>query len=199
VTGLETTGIKPGGGETSLLDDVGKILISEQEIQKRVAELAQAINATYTDEDRPLLICVLKGAFMFLADLVRHLEMRHEVDFMEISSYGAGTVSSGIVRILLDLDQSIEGRHVLIIEDIIDSGRTLDYVTRNLRTRRPASVRVCTLLSKPSRREIEIPLDFVGFEVPDEFVAGYGLDFAQEYRNLPFIGVLKEEIYARGE
>jgi hypoxanthine phosphoribosyltransferase len=196
---LESMGVKPRSGEMSLLDDVGKVLISEQEIQKRVAELAQAINATYTDDDRPLLICVLKGAFMFLADLVRHLEIRHEVDFMEISSYGAGTVSSGIVRILLDLAQSIEGRHVLIVEDIIDSGRTLDYVTRNLQTRRPASVRVCTLLSKPSRREIEIPLDFVGFEVPDEFVAGYGLDFGEEYRHLPFIGVLKEEVYERGE
>jgi len=178
-----------------LRDDVAKILIPEQELQARVAELGRAINATYTDADRPLLVCVLKGAFMFLADLTRHLEMRHEVDFMEISSYGAGTVSSGVVRILLDLERNIEGRHVLIVEDIIDSGRTLDYITRNLRTRRPASLRVCTLLSKPSRREIDVSLDFVGFEVPDEFVMGYGLDFAEEYRNLPFIGVLKEEVY----
>jgi hypoxanthine phosphoribosyltransferase len=176
-----------------LRDDVLKTLISEQELQARVAELGQEINATYTDDDRPLLICVLKGAFMLLADLVRHLEMRHEVDFMEISSYGAGTVSTGVVRILLDLAQNIEGRHVLIVEDIIDSGRTLDYITRNLETRGPASVRVCTLLSKPDRREIDIPVDFVGFEVPDEFVVGYGLDFVEEYRNLPFIGVLKEE------
>ena len=177
-----------------LRDDVLKTLISEQELQARVAELGQEINATYTDEDRPLLICVLKGAFMLLADLVRHLDVRHEVDFMEISSYGAGTVSTGVVRILLDLAQNIEGRHVLIVEDIIDSGRTLDYITRNLKTRGPASVRVCTLLSKPSRREIDIPVDFVGFEVPDEFVVGYGLDFVEEYRNLPFIGVLKEEV-----
>ena len=182
-----------------LLDDVGKILISEQEIQERIAELGREINATYSDEDCPLLVCVLKGAFMFLADLVRHLQMRHEIDFMEISSYGTRTTSSGVVRILLDLDQNIQDRHVLIIEDIIDSGRTLDYVTRNLGTRSPASVRVCTLLSKPSRREIDIPLDFVGFEVPDEFVAGYGLDFAEEYRNLRFIGVLKEEVYQQGE
>jgi hypoxanthine phosphoribosyltransferase len=182
-----------------LRDDVAKVLISEQKIQARIAELAQEINATYTDADRPLLVCVLKGAFMFLADLMRHLEMRHEVDFMEISSYGAGTESSGVVRILLDLSQSIEGRHVLIVEDIIDSGRTLDYITRNLGTRRPASLRVCTLLSKPSRREIDIPLDFVGFEVPNEFVAGYGLDFAEEYRNLPFVGVLKEGLYAGHE
>jgi hypoxanthine phosphoribosyltransferase len=182
-----------------LRDDVAKVLISERELQARIAELGQEINATYTDTDRPLLICVLKGAFMFLADLVRHLEMRHEVDFMEISSYGAGTESSGVVRILLDLGQSIEGRHVLIVEDIIDSGRTLDYITRNLGTRMPASVRVCTLLSKPSRREIDIPLDFVGFEVPNEFVAGYGLDFAEEYRNLPFVAVLKEELYTEHE
>ena len=180
-------------------DDVAKILISEQEIQARVRELGQQINAAYGDGDRLLLVCVLKGAFMFLADLVRHLEVRHEVDFMEISSYGAGTVSSGVVRILLDLEQNVEGRHVLIVEDIIDSGRTLDYITRNLQTRRPASVRVCTLLSKPSRREIDVPLAFVGFEIPDEFVLGYGLDYAEEYRNLPFIGVLKEEIYQRDQ
>ncbi len=178
-----------------LRDDVSKILISEEKLQARVEELAREINAAYTDADRPLLVCVLKGGFMFLADLTRHLEMRHEIDFMEVSSYGAGTVSSGVVRILLDLECNIEGRHVLIVEDIVDSGRTLEYITRNLSTRRPASMRVCTLLSKPSRREINVPLDFVGFEVPDEFVMGYGLDFAEEYRNLPFIGVLKEEVY----
>jgi hypoxanthine phosphoribosyltransferase len=182
-----------------LRDDVAKTLISESELQARVAELGREINATYTDDDRPLLVCVLKGAFMFLADLVRHLEMRHEVDFMEISSYGAATVSSGVVRILLDLAQNTEGRHVLIVEDIIDSGRTLDYITRNLQTRGPASLRVCTLLSKPDRREIDVPPDFVGFEVPDEFVVGYGLDFAEEYRNLPFIGVLKEEVVQSSE
>jgi len=177
-----------------LRDDIAKVLVPESELQKRVAELGQEINATYSDEDRLLLICVLKGAFVFLADLIRHLEVRHEVDFMEISSYGARTESSGVVRILLDLAQSIEGRHVLIVEDIIDSGRTLDYITRNLGTREPASLQVCTLLSKSDRREIEVPVDFVGFEVPDEFVVGYGLDFAEEYRNLPFIGVLREDV-----
>jgi hypoxanthine phosphoribosyltransferase len=182
-----------------LRDDVAKTLISESELQARVAQLGREINATYADADRPLLVCVLKGAFMFLADLVRHLEMRHEVDFMEISSYGAATVSSGVVRILLDLAQNIDGRHVLIVEDIVDSGRTLDYITRNLQTRGPASLRVCTLLSKPERREIDVPLDFVGFDVPDEFVVGYGLDFAEEYRNLPFIGVLKEAVYQDSE
>ncbi|OQY18659.1 MAG: hypoxanthine phosphoribosyltransferase [Anaerolineaceae bacterium 4572_32.1] len=179
-----------------LRDDVAKVLISEETLQARVAEIGRELNATYTDEDRPLLVAVLKGAFVFLADLTRHLEMRHEVNFMEISSYGTGTKSSGVVRILLDLEQNIEGRHVLIVEDIVDSGRTLEYITRNLQTRRPTSLRVCTLLSKPSRREVGVTVDFVGFEVPDEFVVGYGLDFAEEYRNLPFIGVLKEKVYA---
>lgn len=179
-----------------LYEDVERVLISEEELKARVAELGAEINACYTDDERPLLVCVLKGAFIFLADLVRHLKIRHEIDFMEISSYGKGTASSGVVRILLDLEQNIEGRHVLIVEDIVDSGRTLDYITRNLRTRGPASLRICTLLSKPARREIDLHLDFVGFEVPNEFVAGYGLDFAEEYRNLPFIGVLKESVMA---
>jgi hypoxanthine phosphoribosyltransferase len=182
-----------------LQDDIARILVTEEQLQARVAELAQALNAAYSDADRPLLICVLKGAFVFLADLTRQLEMRHEVDFMEVSSYGAGTKSSGVVRILLDLEQNIEGRHVLVVEDIVDSGRTLQYITRNLQTRRPASLRVCALLSKPSRREVDVPLDFVGFEVPDEFVVGYGLDYAEEYRNLPFIGVLKGDVYAKSD
>lgn len=178
----------------SLLDDVAKVLIPEDVLRARVRDLAGQMNQAYTDEDFPLLVCILKGAFVFLADLTRHLHFRHEVDFMVISSYGSGTVSSGVVRILLDLERSIEGRHVLIVEDIIDTGRTMNYILRNLQTRHPASLRVCTLLSKPSRREIDIPLDFVGFEIPDEFVVGYGLDFAEAYRNLPFIGVLKPEV-----
>ena len=177
------------------MDDIAKVLISERDLQARISALSNEINLAYTDEDRPLLICILKGAFMFLADLTRNLDMKHEVDFMEVSSYGAGTASSGVVRILLDLEQNIEGRHVLIVEDIIDSGRTLNYIIRNLQTRRPASLRICTLLSKPSRREIDVEVEWVGFEVPDEFVIGYGLDYAEEYRNLPFIGVLREEIY----
>jgi len=180
-----------------MLADIDRVLISEDEVQARIIELGKALNQAYSDEDRPLLVCVLKGAFMFLADLTRELTMRHEVDFMETSSYGARTKSSGVVRILLDLERSIEGRHVLIVEDIVDSGRTLNYVTRNLETRNPASIRVCTLLDKPSRRVVDVPVDFVGFEVPDEFVIGYGLDFDEEYRNLPFIGVLKEGIYAQ--
>lgn len=183
----------------TLRDDIDKILIHEDELRKRIAEIGQELNESYEDEDRPLLVCVLKGAFVFLADLTRELTIRHEVDFMETSSYGARTKSSGVVRILLDLERNIEGRHVVIVEDIVDSGRTLNYVIRNLETRDPASIRVCTLLNKPSRRIIDVPVDFVGFEVPDEFVIGYGLDFDEEYRNLPFIGVLKEEIYAEAE
>lgn len=182
----------------SPLDDIGKVLISTEELQRRLVHLGAAITGTYTDAERPLLVCVLKGAFMFLADLTRQLDVRHEVDFMEVSSYGPGTVSSGVVRILLDLEQNVQGRHVLIVEDIIDSGRTLEYITRNLRTRGPASLRICTLLSKPTRREIDVPVDWVGFEVPDEFVVGYGLDYNEAYRNLPFVGVLKEAVYAAG-
>jgi hypoxanthine phosphoribosyltransferase len=179
-----------------LRDDVTRILISEEEIQKRVAELGGQISADY-DGQSPFLTAVLKGAWVFLADLCRHLDIPHEVHFMAISSYGGrATRSSGVVRILMDLTASPEGRDVLIVEDIVDSGRTLDYILRNLRTRNPASIRVCTLLSKPSRREIDVPLDYVGFEIPDEFVIGYGLDFDEHYRNLPFIGVLKPELYA---
>jgi hypoxanthine phosphoribosyltransferase len=178
-----------------LQDDVAKILISEDEIQTRIADLGRQISQDFEGQT-PFLIAVLKGAYVFLADLCRHLSVPHEVHFMAISSYvGRVTQSTGVVRILMDLTDSPEGRDVLIVEDIIDSGRTLDYILRNLRTRNPASIRVCSLLSKPSRREIEIPLDYVGFEIPDEFVIGYGLDFDEHYRNLPFIGVLKPELY----
>ena len=183
----------------SMVDDVQKVLISEAELDARIQSLAAEMNAVYSDEDLPLLICILKGAFMFLADLVRHLEFRHEIDFMEISSYGDATQSSGVVRILLDLASSIEGRNVVIIEDIVDSGHTLHYILRNLKTRNPASLRIATLLNKPSRREIDVSLDFVGFEVPNEFVMGYGLDYAQQYRNIPFVGVLKPEVYLASE
>jgi hypoxanthine phosphoribosyltransferase len=178
-----------------LEDNIAKVLISEEEIQTRVAELGRQISAEYEGRT-PFLVAVLKGAYIFLADLCRHLTLPHEVHFMAISSYGGkATQSSGVVRILMDLPASPEGRDVLIVEDIVDSGRTLDYILRNLRTRNPASIRVCTLLSKPARREIDVPLDYVGFEIPDEFVLGYGLDFDELYRNLPFIGVLKPELY----
>ena len=178
-----------------MFDDVDRVLISEQQIQERIAAVAAEMNALYADAEPPILVCILKGAFMFLADLTRQLSFRHEVDFMEISSYGKGTKSSGVVRILLDLASNIEGRHVVIVEDIVDTGHTLNYILRNFASRKPASLRVATLLSKPSRREIDVPVDFVGFEVPNEFVMGYGLDYAEEYRNVPYIGVLKPEVY----
>lgn len=180
----------------TMIDDIEKVLFSEEQIQTRIQELADVLNAQYTDADVPLLVCILKGAVVFLSDLVRHLNFRHEMDFMVVSSYGSGTRSSGIVRILLDLETNIEGRHVIIVEDIVDTGHTLNYILRNLKTRHPASIRIATLLNKPSRREIQIPVDFVGFEIPDEFVLGFGLDYAEQYRNLPFIGVLKPEVYS---
>ena len=178
-----------------LKDDVAKILISEERLQARIAELGQQISADYAGQT-PFIIAVLKGAYVFLADLCRHLTVPHQVHFMAISSYGGrSTQSSGVVRILMDLTESPEGQKVLVVEDIVDSGNTLDYILRNLRTRNPASIRVCTLLSKPSRREKPVPIDYVGFEIPDEFVIGYGLDFDELYRNLPFVGVLKPEFY----
>ena len=146
--------------------------------------------------DQLLLLCVLKGAYIFLADLSRLLDIPHEVDFMAVSSYGSGTTSSGAVRIVLDLKQDITDQHILIVEDIIDSGRTLAYLRRSLLARSPASLRICSLLNKPERREVDVPVDYLGFDIPDEFVVGYGLDYAQHYRNLPFIAVLKPEVFA---
>ncbi len=178
-----------------LLQNVDHILISREELQQRVRELGAQLSQDYHDLN-PLLLCVLKGGYLFLADLTRALTIRHGVDFMAISSYGNSTESSGVVRILKDLDTDISGRHVLIVEDIIDTGQTLAYLLDNLRVRGPASVRICTLLTKPARRKIELAIDYVGFEIPDEFVIGYGLDFAEDYRNLPFIGVLKREVYS---
>ena len=175
-------------------DDVGEVLVTEEQIQAKTRELGHRISRDYEGQDL-LLVCVLKGAVSFLADLMREITIPHEIDFMAISSYGASTESSGVVRILKDLDTNIEGRNVLIVEDIVDTGRTLHYITQNLKTRSPKSVRICALLSKPSRREIEIPLDYVGFEIPNKFVIGYGLDFAEIYRSLPYIGVLKNEKY----
>jgi len=172
------------------------ILIDQEQIQTRVTQLAAEVSADYAGVDGLLLVCVLKGAIMFLSDFSRRLSIPHAIDFMAVSSYGSSTESSGIVRILMDLETSILGRHVLIVEDIIDSGRTLDYIIRNLSTRGPASLKVCALLDKKERRVIPIPVDYVGFEIPDEFVIGYGLDFAELYRNLPFIGVLKPEYYS---
>jgi len=178
-----------------LEEHVDHILIDRDRLQARVAELADEISRDYAGVDNLLLVCVLKGAVMFLSDLSRLLTIPHAIDFMAVSSYGASTESSGIVRILMDLETNILDRPVLIIEDIIDSGRTLDYIIRNLSTRGPANLKICTLLDKKERRVIPIPVDYVGFEIPDEFVIGYGLDFADLYRNLPFVGVLKPEFY----
>ena len=179
--------------------DVADVLIEEDQLQERIRELAAAINDDYKDVDELLLVCVLKGAFVFLADLSRELQRPHQVDFMGISSYESGTRSTGAVRIVLDLKQDIGGRHILIVEDIIDSGRTLEYICRNLMARSPASLKICTLLNKPARREVDVPVDYLGFEIPDEFVVGYGLDFDEIYRNLPYIAVLKPEIFAHLE
>jgi hypoxanthine phosphoribosyltransferase len=178
-----------------LEDDVASVLIDEKQIQNRISELAASIEADYGDQEDLLLICVLKGGYMFLADLSRALKRPHELDFMGISSYGAGTTSSGAVQIIMDLKAPITDRNVLIVEDIIDSGRTLEYMRRNLLARGPASLRICSLLSKPARREIDVAVDYVGFEIPDEFVVGYGLDFDEEYRNLPYIAILKPAVF----
>ncbi|MGD2077198.1 MAG: hypoxanthine phosphoribosyltransferase [Chloroflexota bacterium] len=179
-----------------LEDDIARVLIDEETLQARIRDLAAQIEEDYRDVDNLLLICVLKGAFIFLADLSRALQRPHQLDFMGVSSYGAGTESSGAVQILLDLKQDVAGKHLLIVEDIIDSGRTLDYMRRNLMARSPASMRIVTLLDKPERREVDVPVDYIGFDIPNEFVVGYGLDFGEIYRNLPYIAILKPEVFA---
>lgn len=176
--------------------DIDNVLIDEAVMQNRIRAMAAQIEKDYADKDDLLLICVLKGAFMFLSDISRAIKRAHSVDFMGISSYGKGTTSKGAVQIIMDLKAPIEDRHVLIVEDIIDSGRTLDYMTRSLMARSPASLRICTLLNKPARREIDVQVDYIGFDIPDEFVVGYGLDFDELYRNLPFIAVLKPQVFA---
>ncbi|MCA9953076.1 MAG: hypoxanthine phosphoribosyltransferase [Ardenticatenaceae bacterium] len=182
--------------QQDLYQDIDRILIDEPEIQARIANLAAAIDADYGDKDDLLLICVLKGGYVFLSDLSRALKRPHHLDFMGISSYGSGTSSSGAVQIIMDLKQPLNGRHVLIVEDIIDSGHTLSYLRQNLLARQPASLKICTLLNKPSRREVDVAVDYIGFDIPDEFVVGYGLDFDELYRNFPFIAVLKPEVFA---
>jgi hypoxanthine phosphoribosyltransferase len=177
---------------------VSEILIDEEMLHGRIAELGAQVSDDYRGGDL-LLIGVLKGAIFFMADLMRSIDIPCEVDFMAISSYGAGIDSSGVVRILKDLDVSIEGRNVLVVEDIIDSGLTLSYLLRNLEAREPASLEVCALLTKPERRENDVTCRYVGFEIPNRFVIGYGLDFAERYRNLPFVGVLRDELAAQAE
>ena len=183
--------------QTELDGAVGEILIDADALRTRVAELGREISEDYQGRDL-LLLGVLKGAVFFMADLMRHLTVPCEIDFMAISSYGASTDSSGVVRILKDLDINIEGRHVLVVEDIIDSGLTLSYLVRNLESREPASLEICALLTKPARREIDVPVRYTGFEIPNRFVIGYGLDFAERYRNLPYVGVLHEDLIPEG-
>ena len=172
---------------------VTEVLIDRDDLQRRIAELGEEISTDYAGRDL-LLIGVLKGAVFFMADLMRNLTIPCEIDFMAISSYGVSTDSSGVVRILKDLDINIEGRDVLIVEDIIDSGLTLSYLMRNLEAREPASLEICALLTKPDRREAEVPVRYIGFEIPNRFVIGYGLDFGERYRNLPYVAVLSDDL-----
>jgi len=176
--------------------DIEKILLSEEQIAQKVQELGASLADAYRDKN-PLVICVLKGAVVFMADLIRHMDIPCEMDFMAVSSYGSGTESSGMVKILKDLDTSVQNRHVLVVEDIMDSGLTLSRLVELLRHREAASVKVVTLLNKPERRKVDISPDYSGYDIPDEFVVGYGLDYAEKYRNLPYIGVLKPEVYTK--
>jgi len=179
---------------------LSKILIAEDQLQERVRELGQQISADYEGRGDLLLLCILKGGVMFLADLIRHITIPHQIEFMAVSSYGKSSrQSSGHVRILMDLATDIEGKHVLIVEDIIDSGHTLAYLRPQLEARDPASLAICTLLSKPSRREVDVLVQYLGFEIPNEFVFGYGLDLDEKYRNLPFIGVVDLNVYQPDE
>ena len=182
---------------TELERGVGEILIEADALRARIAELGEEVSSYYEGRDL-LLIGVLKGAVFFMADLMRHLTVPCEVDFMAISSYGAATDSSGVVRILKDLDINVENRNVLVVEDIIDSGLTLSYLMRTLEAREPASLEVVALLTKPGRREIDVPVRWIGFEIPNRFVIGYGLDFAERYRNLPYVGVLNDDLIPEG-
>ena len=179
---------------SSMMPDVKEVLISSGEIEAKVREIGTRITEDYSGE-RPLLIGILRGAVVIMSDLMRNIDLRCELDFMDISSYGSGSSSSGVVRILKDLEEDITDRHVLIVEDIIDTGLTLSYLMRSLYARKPASLEICALLSKPSRRRADLDVKYLGFEVPDEFVVGYGLDYAGSYRNLPDICVLKPEIF----
>ena len=184
---------------TKIDDDIARIILTPEEIAQRVSELGEQISRDYAGKDL-LLVGILKGCMVFLADLVRELTIPSSVDFVAVSSYGADTKTSGVVRILKDLDESVESMHVLVIEDIVDTGLTLrlSYLLENLRSRRAASVKVCTLLDKPARRRVDVPVDYRGFTVEDQFVVGYGLDYQGKYRGLPYIGLLKPEIYGGG-
>ena len=174
--------------------DVEKILVSKEELKERVIELAKKLDSDYEGK-RPLMICILKGSVIFFSDLIREMKIPMEIDFMAISSYGASTRSSGEVRMVKDLDRSIENRHVVIVEDIVDSGYTLSYLKRMLMSRHPQSIKICALLDKFERREVPLEVDYKGFDIGNEFVIGYGLDYAEAYRNLPEICILKRSVY----
>ncbi|MGI6039782.1 MAG: hypoxanthine phosphoribosyltransferase [Clostridiales bacterium] len=179
----------------SLTDDLTEILLTEQQIDERIGEMAEEISEYYEDK-QPILVSILKGSFVFMADLVRKLNIDCTLDFMIVSSYGTKSKSTGAVKIIKDLDIDIENKHILLVEDILDSGLTLSYIKRILETKKPASLRICTLLDKPDRRTANITAEYVGFTIPDKFIVGYGLDYAERYRNLPMIGILNPEIYA---
>lgn len=180
--------------EHMLDKDVERVLFSEEELKNRVAEIAAQIDKDYEGK-QPLLVSVLRGSFVFMADLVRQIHLPCTVDFMAVSSYGAGTSSSGQVKIIKDLSEQIEGKDLIVVEDILDSGNTLSYLLKILEHRHPASIRLCTLLDKPDRRVKPVEVHYSGFTIPDAFVVGYGLDYAEKYRNLPYIGILKPQVY----
>ena len=179
-----------------MLGDIKSILISEEEIAKRVKELGKQLTEDYKGKEL-LVVGILKGCMLFLSDLVRTIDLPLTLDFMVVSSYGATTKSSGVVRIVKDLEREIEGKDVLIVEDIVDTGLTLSYLVENFKARNPKSVKVCSLLDKPDRRKAQVEIQYIGFKIPDEFVVGYGLDYGENYRNLPFVCVLKPEVYTK--
>ena len=176
-------------------NDIKEVLFTEEQLRQKVDELGAQITADYQGKN-PLIVSVLKGSYVFMADLTRRINVPCQVDFMVVSSYGAGTKTSGEVQIIKDLENSIDGRDLIIVEDILDSGVTLNYLMKVLTARGANSIRLCTLLSKPDRRRVDVPVDYLGFEIPAEFVVGYGLDFAERYRNLPYIGILKPSVYS---
>lgn len=180
----------------SLNNDILKVLLTEEELKAKCAEMGAQITKDYQGKNL-LLVTVLKGAVVYLADLMRHIDLPCSIDFMVVSSYGDGTETSGVVKIVKDLDQDLAGKDILIVEDILDTGVTLHYLKGLLQSRNPASIRIATLLDKPERRKVDLQSDYAGFQVPDEFVVGYGLDYAEKYRNLPYIGILKPEVYSK--
>ena len=181
----------------NLINDIEKVLISEEELAQTVKKLGAQISEDYKDCENLLVIGILKGSVVFMADLIRNIDIHTSIDFMTVSSYGSGTTSSGTITIKKDLDTNIEGRDVLIAEDIIDSGVTLSNLIKMLKERNPKSLKICTFLNKPERREADIEVDYIGFDIPNEFIVGYGLDYAEKYRNIPYVGILKRDVYEK--